>query len=63
MKNALSGRLNVENWLSTCKQHNNSIIDYPVKANDEDYWFLTRKAIYYQNMINKLDEQLNADDN
>ena len=39
------------------------IIDYPTKANDEDYWFLTRKAIYYQDMINKLDEFINADDN
>ncbi|GAB3691987.1 hypothetical protein GCM10027592_10420 [Spirosoma flavus] len=39
------------------------IIDYPANANDEDYLFLTRKAIYYQDMINKLDEFLNSDDN
>ncbi|MBD2702055.1 hypothetical protein IC229_15500 [Spirosoma sp. BT702] len=39
------------------------IIDYPAKANDEDYLFLTRKAIYYQDMINKLDDLLNSGDN
>lgn len=43
-------------YLKTTQQQ---IIDYPTKANEEDYRFLIRKAIYYQDMINKLDELLN----
>jgi hypothetical protein len=37
------------------------IIAYPHDANDEDYQFLIRKAIYYQELIDRLEQQLNAD--
>lgn len=35
------------------------IINYPPNANDDDYRFLVRKAIYYQELIDTLDQQLN----
>lgn len=35
------------------------IINYPPNANDDDYRFLVRKAIYYQELIDTLDQQIN----
>ena len=37
------------------------IIAYPPDASDEDYQFLIRKAIYYQELIDRLEQQLNSD--
>ena len=38
-------------------QTQDQIIVYPVRENDADFQFLTRKAIYYQDMIdNQLKE-------
>lgn len=36
------------------------IITYPPAANDGDYQFLVRKAIYYQELIDRLEQQLNT---
>ena len=35
------------------------IINYSPNANDDDYRFLVRKAIYYQELIDTLDQQSN----
>lgn len=37
------------------------VIAYPHNANDGDYQFLIRKAIYYQELIDRLEQQLNSD--
>ena len=44
-------------------QTQEQIIAYPIRADDADYQFLIRKAIYYQEMIDRIDSQLyTADD-
>jgi hypothetical protein len=36
------------------------IIDYSTKANDEEFGAMVRKAIYYREIIKRIDEQLNT---
>ncbi|MDZ7934223.1 MAG: hypothetical protein U5M51_04490 [Emticicia sp.] len=36
------------------------IIDYSARANDEEFGAMVRKAIYYREIIKRIDEQLNA---
>jgi hypothetical protein len=36
------------------------IIDYSTKANDEEFGAMIRKAIYYREIIKRIDEQLNT---
>jgi hypothetical protein len=35
------------------------ILDYSTKANDEEFGAMVRKAIYYREIIKRIDEQLN----
>ncbi len=34
------------------------IVDYPATANDEDFQFIVRKVIYFQEMIDKINNDL-----
>ena len=36
------------------------IIDYSVQDNDEEFGAMVRKAIYYREIIKRINEQLNA---
>ncbi len=45
------------------QQTQTQIVDYPAIANDDDFQFLIRKAIYFQEMIDKMNSDLTkADD-
>jgi len=54
---ALLMRDRLVNFLAITQEQ---IIAYPPRSNDEDFQFLIRKAIYYQELIDRIDRQLNA---
>ena len=49
----------IENYL---QQTQTQIVYYPARDNDEDFKFLIRKAIYFQEMIDKISDDLTKAD-
>ncbi|GAB2623562.1 hypothetical protein GCM10027035_18830 [Emticicia sediminis] len=47
-----------KNIEESVRELENDIVDYSTKANDEEFGAMVRKAIYYREIIKRIDEQL-----
>lgn len=47
-----------KNIEESVRELENNILDYSIKANDEEFGAMVRKAIYYREIIKRIDEQL-----
>lgn len=47
-----------KNIEKSVRELENDIVDYSTKANDEEFGAMVRKAIYYREIIKRIDEQL-----
>ena len=47
-----------KNIEESVRELENDIVDYSTKAHDEEFGAMVRKAIYYREIIKRIDEQL-----